>query len=111
MCDQLAREWTQSCPFADGFELISPASALGAAAPAGCDLVRFSEMRYARFRREFERASTAEIPRHDPRTTTVLVNDISEGPDFRAVAEAGFRVFTIYHVDVVAYVADIYARG
>jgi len=41
----------------------------------------------------------------------VLANDISEGPDFAALGARGFRVFTIYHVDVVAYVAAIYLRG
>ena len=38
-------------------------------------------------------------------------NDVSEGPDFKTLGECGYRVFTIYHVDVVAYVADIYFRG
>ena len=41
----------------------------------------------------------------------MLVNDISEGPDFAVLAARGFRIFTIYHVDVVAYVASIYLRG
>lgn len=111
VCDQLVHEWTRNCPFSEGFQLITPSVAMGSRAPSGQDLTRFSEMRYARFCREFERASTAEILRHDPRNTVVLANDISEGPDFRALADAGFQVFTIYHVDVVAYVADIYARG
>jgi glycosyltransferase involved in cell wall biosynthesis len=111
VCDQLVREWTRSCPFPGGLELLTPPVVLGAKAPAGRDLVRFSEMQYARFCRDFERACTAEILKQDPAETAVLVNDVSEGPDFRRLAEAGFRVYTIYHVDVVAYVADIYARG
>ena len=41
--------------------------------------------------------------------TVVLANDVSEGPDFAALRD--YRIFTIYHVDVVAYVADIYFRG
>ena len=32
-------------------------------------------------------------------------------PGFRALAARGYRIFTIYHVDVVAYVAEIYGRG
>jgi glycosyltransferase involved in cell wall biosynthesis len=111
VCDQLVREWTLNCPFSGGFELITPKAAMGSQAPSGQDLTRFSEMRYAQFCREFERASTAHILRYDPRQCVVLANDISEGPDFRALATAGFRLFTIYHVDVVAYVADIYAKG
>ncbi|MBS1834092.1 MAG: hypothetical protein JST65_15350, partial [Acidobacteria bacterium] len=77
----------------------------------GKELVGYSESEYARFCRDFERYSTSEVLKRDPRDTAVLVNDISEGPDFRKLAERGFRIFTIYHVDVVAYVADIYAKG
>lgn len=104
----LIEEWSQTRPF--DFRLISP-QVLGPSAPSGEDLVSFDERRYAQFCFEFGRACTDEILRHDPRTTTVLVNDISEGPDFRRLRAAGFRVHTIYHVDVVAYVARIYLRG
>lgn len=90
--------------------LVSPAI-LGADAPSGRDLVRFSERQYAAFCRRFETAATAEVLRRDPQRTTILVNDISEGPDFRRLAAAGFDIVTIYHVDVVAYVAAIYGRS
>ncbi|MGH9594199.1 MAG: glycosyltransferase family 4 protein, partial [Bryobacteraceae bacterium] len=46
-----------------------------------------------------------------PASTIVLVNDVSECPDLAKLAARGFRVFTIYHVDVVDYVAAIYLRG
>ncbi|MCU1335857.1 MAG: hypothetical protein JWO19_1438, partial [Bryobacterales bacterium] len=72
---------------------------------------KFGERAYARFCCDFERASTAEILRHDPAQTVVLANDISEGPDFAKLGARGYRVYTIYHVDVVAYVAAIYGRG
>ena len=52
-----------------------------------------------------------EILRHNPVDTVVLSNDVSEGPDFDALARRGYRIYTIYHVDVVAYIADIYLRG
>jgi hypothetical protein len=65
---------------------------------------------YAAFCRRFEAAATAEVLRHDPARTAVLVNDISEGPDFGRLAAAGYPIVTIYHVDVVAYVSAIYAR-
>lgn len=106
--DHLVSEWTRTRPFP--FELITPAI-LGAAAPSGADLVRFGERDYARFCRAFETASTEEILRHDPARTVVLANDVSEGPDFKKLADRGFPVFTIYHVDVVAYVAEMYGRG
>lgn len=108
VCDHLVEEWTRTQPFP--FKLITP-SILGVAAPAGRDLVRFSERDYAHFSRAFERAATEEILRHDPADTVVLSNDVSEGPDFAALDARGFRIFTIYHVDVVAYVAAIYGRG
>ena len=108
VCDQLMAEWARTQPFP--LRLITPA-VLGAAAPSGQDLVRFGERDYARFSGAFERAATAEILRHDPARTVVLANDVSEGPDFAALSHRGFRVFTIYHVDVAAYVTAIYLRG
>jgi glycosyltransferase involved in cell wall biosynthesis len=100
ICDLLVDEWSRTKPFE--FRLIRPEA-------AARDIVNFSERQYAKFSREFERRSTEEILKHDPNTITVLANDVSEGPNFAALR--GYRVFTIYHVDVVAYVADIYFRG
>ena len=100
ICDLLVEEWSRTKPFE--FELIRPEV-------AARDIVKFSEREYAKFSREFERTSTEEILKHDPKTTVVLVNDVSEGPDFEALRE--YRMYTIYHVDVVAYVAGIYFRG
>lgn len=108
VCDRLVEEWTRTQPFP--FRLISPA-VLGASAPSGRELVRFGEREYARFSRAFERASTQEILRHDPSEIVVLANDVSEGPDFAALAACGYRIYTIYHVDVVAYVTAMYLRG
>ncbi|BDC48704.1 hypothetical protein F183_A10200 [Bryobacterales bacterium F-183] len=104
VCDHLLQAWKRLQPF-DSIACVTPQSVTGK------ELVGYSESQYARFCREFERYSTSEVLKRDPRDTAVLVNDISEGPDFRKLAERGFRVFTIYHVDVVAYVADIYAKG
>jgi len=106
--EHLVEEWSRTRPFE--LQTITPAI-LGRSAPRGRELVQFGERAYARFCREFERASTAEILRHDPAQTVVLANDISEGPNFAELDARGFRVYTIYHVDVVAYVAAIYGRG
>lgn len=100
-------EWERTKPFE--LELVTPAI-LGAEAPSARDLVRFSEREYAAFCDRFEAAATARILREDPQTTAVLVNDVSEAPNFRRLAAAGFRIVTIYHVDVIAYVAAIYLR-
>jgi glycosyltransferase involved in cell wall biosynthesis len=102
------KEWNRTKPFS--FRLIEP-STLGSSAPSARDVVRFGERAYADFSRAFEKAATEELLRHDPARTVVLSNDVSEGPDFRMLHARGYRVFTIYHVDVVAYVADIYLRG
>jgi glycosyltransferase involved in cell wall biosynthesis len=104
----LMAEWGRTQPFE--LHAITPAI-LGADAPSGSDLTGYNESRYAEFSRSFERAATEEILRHDPADTVVLANDISEGPDFRALASRGFRIFTIFHVDVVDYVASLYLRG
>lgn len=43
--------------------------------------------------------------------TLILCNDISEGPDFRQLAFLDIPIATIFHVDVVEYVARIYCHG
>ncbi len=106
--DHLIDEWARTKPFE--FRAITP-EILAGGGPSGRDLVSFGERDYASFCHAFERASTAEILKYDPATTVVLVNDVSEGPDFALVGARGYRIFTIYHVDVVAYVASIYLRG
>ncbi len=104
----LEAEWRRTSPFE--LRLVGPAI-LGARAPSARDLVHFSEREYAAFCREFRTAATAEALRHNPRETALLVNDISEGPDFERLARAGFHVVTLYHVDVIAYISAIYLRG
>ena len=90
--EHLVEEWSRTKPFE--LKTITPAI-LGKSAPSGGDLVKFGESAYARFCREFERAATEEILRHDPADTVVLANDVSEGPDFAALGTRGYRVFKI----------------
>ena len=106
--EQLLTEWGRTSPFP--VRTITP-SIVGANAPTAADIVGFGELAYARFSRAFGAAATAEILKCDPGKTAVLINDVSEGPDFEALAQAGFRMFTIYHVDVLNYVMAIYGRG
>jgi glycosyltransferase involved in cell wall biosynthesis len=108
ICELLIDEWQKTPAFR--VQPINPAI-LGARAPSGADLVGFSEREYAQFCHEFRHAATREVLQHDPRRSVVLINDIAEAPEFERIAQAGFRITTIYHVDVVAYVADIYLRG
>ena len=78
-------------------------------------LTKLSELDYARFCREFEAATTswvlerrAELP---PAETAIVVNDISESPDLERLARAGYRVVSIWHVDVVEFFNRIYLGG
>jgi glycosyltransferase involved in cell wall biosynthesis len=88
-----------------GWTVLSPAT-LGLVQP----LTELTEFQYARFCRQFERAATAAIQRHSPHDHIVLSNDISEGPDFAALAGQGYRLATIFHVDVVEYFTKFYLR-
>jgi glycosyltransferase involved in cell wall biosynthesis len=108
VCSHLVEEWNRTRPFP--FRLLSP-SLLEARAPRRDDLVRYSELEYARFCDAFEHGTTEEILRHDPSKTLVLSNDVSEGPSFRLLADRGYRIYTIYHVDVADYFTAIYLHG
>jgi len=79
--------------------------------PLSKSLAEMTELQYARFCRQFERATTEAIFEHDPKRCVVLANDISEGPDFRRLGEAGYRIATIFHVDVVEYFTKFYLRN
>jgi glycosyltransferase involved in cell wall biosynthesis len=115
VADYLIREWREHEPFP--LSVLSPKSlGLGhreAARPAVAPyrLPELSELQYARFCREFERAVTGEILKRNPQRCVVLCNDISEGPDFAVLGERGYHVATIFHVDVVEYFTRFYLRG
>ena len=98
VADYLIREWPGQ------LKVLSPAR-FGLAGK----LAEMSEWRYARFCRQFERATTDEILRYDSRRCVVLCNDISEGPDFAALKN--YRIVSIWHVDVVEYFVKFYLRG
>lgn len=115
---QLARAWAAM----EGFELTVVGS--GPEAPASdmrylrlpgqdYDLVRLSELAYARFCRRFEAATTAYLRRRREAGAqgVVVVNDISEGPDLAALAACGWPIVSIWHVDVVDYFNKMYFRG
>jgi glycosyltransferase involved in cell wall biosynthesis len=109
IADWLTSEWSRTRPF--DLRLLTPRSTLGAQGPSARDLTRYGEREYGRFCRRFEAAATEVILEYDPASTVVLCNDLAEGPDFWTLHRRGYRLFTIYHVDVVAYIAAIYARG
>ena len=74
-------------------------------------LAELSEWEYAWFCRQFERLTTDAILQHDPSECVVLTNDISEGPDFAKLGKLGYRLVSIWHVDVVDYFCRMYLRN
>jgi glycosyltransferase involved in cell wall biosynthesis len=106
VADHLVREWRARRSFP--LTVLSPRSL---AVATGRSPAALGELGYARFCRQFERAATAEILARDPRRCVVLSNDISEGPDFAALGTRGYRVATIFHVDVVEFFSKFYLRG
>ncbi len=115
---QLIRHWPAGGPelVALGSGPVLPRKDVEYVALAGGEreLVSLSELAYAAFCREFERASTdwllARRARFDPAETCVLVNDISEGPDLARIEAAGYPIASIWHVDVVDYFNKMYLR-
>ncbi|MBI4387088.1 MAG: glycosyltransferase, partial [Elusimicrobia bacterium] len=117
---QLVRHWTRR----KDFKLISIGS--GAASPdpnaeyipirthARDGLVGLSELGYARFCREFEHRTTGYLADHATlfpvQDTVVVLNDISEGPDAARIAQLGYPILSIWHVDVVDFFNKMYLR-
>src|SRR5581483_1565882 len=84
-------------------------------APQKEELVRLSELGYARFCDEFAEASIEflekNLARLPPGQSCVVLNDISEGPDAGRLAAAGYPVVSIWHVDVVDFFNKMYLHG
>lgn len=78
-------------------------------------IVALSELGYASFCRGFEKAATewilANRSRLPPEETAILVNDISEGPTLSRLSDAGYKIASIWHVDVVDYFNKLYLKG
>ncbi len=106
VADYLIREWREQKPFP--FTVLSPRSLKLSLPKALADM---SELEYARFCRQFEAAATAEILKRDPRDCVILCNDISEGPNFAELGARGYRMVTIFHVDVVEFFTKFYVRN
>ncbi len=117
----LIRRWTETRPFDLWVLGTGPESPAGGVAYEKIEaakedlLTDFSISRYARLCRDFERAVVQHLralrKTRDPRDVVVLHNDLAEAGDFEAIARMGFPQATIFHVDVVDYVAQIYLHG
>jgi glycosyltransferase involved in cell wall biosynthesis len=113
VADYLCREfpdWTVLSPRSLGMMSAEGLVSARTRTRRSASLHELNEFQYARFCREFERATTAAILQHDPASCVVLTNDISEGPDFAALGRRGYRVVSIWHVDVVEYFTKFYLR-
>lgn len=116
---QLVRHWRPDASWSLTVLGSGPEAPVG-----GCDyhrlaerpdgLVDLGELDYARFCRDFEEATTdwilARRKEYRPQDTVIVVNDVSEGPALEPLAEAGYRILSIWHVDVVDYFNKLYLR-
>jgi glycosyltransferase involved in cell wall biosynthesis len=106
VADYLIREWRGHGMFP--LTVLSPRALK---LPLRKPLAEMGELEYARFCGQFEAAATAEILRRDPRECVILCNDISEGPDYAGLGVRGYRLATIFHVDVVEFFTKFYLHN
>jgi glycosyltransferase involved in cell wall biosynthesis len=116
---QLARHWKPDADWrfvvlGSGAEAPTHAAEYVRLAAREEGLVELGELEYARFCMDFEAETTAWIlartQQYKPSETAIVVNDISEGPTLGRLAHAGYRVLSIWHVDVVDYFNKLYLR-
>ncbi len=116
---QLARHWKPDAGWrlivlGSGPDSPSVSSEYHRLAERDQPIVGLSELAYARFCRDFEVETTewilARRQQFKPSETAIVVNDISEGPTLGALTRAGYRVLSIWHVDVVDYFNKLYLR-
>jgi len=98
ICNFLTEAWQSTGSFQ--FRLLSP-QILGSDAPRDQDLLRYTAKQYYQFTLKFEQAATAEILRHDPRETVVLSNDMPDAPAWPLLAEKGYPLYCISHMNMV----------
>ncbi len=67
-----------------------------------------SEFRYAKFCRQFEKASTKKLLELKP--DIVITHDISEGPNFKQLNKHKILCIPIFHVDVVDFFCRMYLK-
>lgn len=116
---QLVRHWRPDASWAltvlgSGPEAPEPGVEYVRLAGREDGLVDLSELEYARFCREFEAQATdwllERTGAYPPAQTVVVVNDISEGPTLARLAARGYKIISIWHVDVVDYFNKLYLR-
>ncbi|MHB2025584.1 MAG: glycosyltransferase family 4 protein [Elusimicrobiota bacterium] len=100
-------------PPAPGMEYVRIAERFWNGAPP--EPARLSETEYARFCRAFEDDATqwllSNAGRFPPDKTAVVINDIAESPDWKALSARGYRPVSLWHVDVADYFCRMYLKG
>jgi glycosyltransferase involved in cell wall biosynthesis len=116
---QLARHWKPDASWrlvvlGSGPEVPAPGTEYVRLAARPDGLTELGELAYAQFCMDFETETTewilARTQEFKPSETAIVVNDISEGPTLDRLARAGYRVLSIWHVDVVDYFNKLYLR-
>jgi glycosyltransferase involved in cell wall biosynthesis len=116
---QLVRHWKPDASWGltvlgSGPEVPAPGVEYVRVAGREDGLVDLGELEYARFCRDFEEQTTdwilSRASAYKPHDTVVVVNDISEGPTLARLTAAGYKVVSIWHVDVVDYFNKLYLR-
>lgn len=74
-------------------------------------LLHLSEWHYSHFARQFEKAATAYLLETGATGDLVIVNDISEGPHFQKLAQAGFILIPLFHIGVAEFFCKLYLRN
>jgi glycosyltransferase involved in cell wall biosynthesis len=108
VCAFLMNEWQKRPPFD---MRIASLNLLGNDAPGERDLFWYTPKQYADFMFKFEHALTQEILRHDPRETVVLCNGVTDGPRFKFLADNGYSVFAIFHMNMVSYFTGVFLKN
>lgn len=97
--------------------ILSPGPAYSALHPFLIDYARIHPaslgyFSYARFCRKFEKATTKLLTSQPVSDHPwVVVNDLSESPTISKLKAHGYRIMTLVHVDVVAFISNMYLRG
>ena len=108
VCAFLTEAWRKRPPF----EIhMAGVDLLGNDAPGEWDFFRFTAKEYANFMFKFEQALTQEILRHDPRETVVLCNGVTDGPRFKFLADNGYSVFAIVHMNMASFFTGVFLKN
>jgi glycosyltransferase involved in cell wall biosynthesis len=108
VCAFLMEAWRKQPPFDIRMASVD---LLGTDAPGERDFFRFTPKQYADFMFKFEQALTQEILRHDPHDTVVLCNGVSDGPRFKFLADHGYSVFAIFHMNMVSFFTGVFLKN